>query len=118
MAQLLPVLPGHKILVNVSFSASFENEIIVEDQASGTRLYNAINFGAQPRHWESPVNQGPGTHLYLIRSQHKNGPPSGSLPWIPSGERILFANATNRIIGYEDATDGDFNDASANVVWI
>ncbi len=118
MAQILPVQPGMDLVVGVTFACAHENEIVIENHATGEHVFSTNSHDkTQPRTWRCPINSGPGVHLYMLRAQHKNGPPDPKLPWVPSAESILYANNAVKIVGYEDANDGDYNDAVATVQW-
>jgi hypothetical protein len=115
--QYLSVFRGQKLVINISFSCAHENHVSVRDFVSGGEIFNANSHMNNNRHWESPVNTSPEPKLYSLLSFHKNTPPDGREPWYPSAERVVFAGPASRIIGYEDSTDGDFNDAVASVLW-
>ncbi len=117
MARILTVLPNQKFVVNVTFSAAHENAVVVSEHSTGGQVFNANNMFGQSQSWSSPVNNSASAKLYVIRGLHKNGYNDGSLPWLDSDERVLFANQNSVILGYEDANDGDYNDACATVVF-
>jgi len=108
---------GTRLTFNARFSAHYENAIQIIDKRTRRVLHSYNNYfrrGAGPE-WR----QGAGRWSYVARGNsqcfvveglHKNSPPSGNNPWI----RSRFRSSGNKI-GFEDASDNDYNDASLRI---
>ena len=117
MAQYLAVMQNQKITLDVTFSCAHENAVVLKEYGTGQELFNGNSHMNGNRHWESPKNTSPNPKIYELRAYHKNTPPDGGQPWYESPERIVYANAITKVVGYEDLNDGDYNDAVATVGW-
>lgn len=115
MALTVPIPPGARLRITVTFSAANENAVAITNQADGEVIKGFNNYFGGGGVWDSGLNRSSAPTLLLLSGSHKNTPPDGSEPWHPSPERILYTDALHMttIIGYEDATDMDFNDARA-----
>jgi len=105
------------MLVSVTFEAANENAVGIFEQSSSALIKGFNNYFGGGGVWDSGPNLGGAVRLIRIQGSHKNTPPNGNEPWHPSAERMLYTSPMNRVIGYEDSTDMDFNDAQANISW-
>lgn len=117
MPKYLTLQPNQKIAVAVTFNCSHENAIIVEAHSSGKAVFQANSHSNNPLSGEIGPNAQKIPVVYRIRGVHKNSAPNARKPWHDSLEKVIFANASSMVIGFEDGNDGDFNDAVATIIW-
>jgi len=108
---------GTRLTFHARFSALYENAIRIMDRRTGRILHSYNNYFRRGAGGE--WNQGQGSWTYVARggSQcftidglHKSSKPNGNNPW----KRSRFRSGGNRI-GFEDAGDNDYNDASLRI---
>ena len=67
------------------------------------------------RHAEAASERyGIDVRTILVEVRHKQGVPSGTLPWVQSKVRVTPVDSLT-YVQFEDAGDGDFNDIWATV---
>ncbi len=111
---LIEVPPGQRLVVTPSFSAGFENEIIVTVHQNGHVAARMSNFGERGV-WRSPPNTTDAVLVYRITSRHRAARSS----WIANqGTRRRVKKPDGSFVercAFEDSTDGDYDDAVAEL---
>lgn len=103
---------GDKLSIKVSFNGQWEQGLIVSDDRTKqrVRLFNSYFGNGAGNEW----HQGAGTWTYTftnslcvqLQALHKASGPNAKGAWLDSRVKMIG----NGRLGYEDSTDGDFND--------
>lgn len=121
MARDLVIGRGQRIKVSVTFEAAWENQVVIEDKASGQRLFKTSSAYDETRVWTSPRNNSSRSIVYKLYGQHKESGPSTEKPWKNSAESVEVDTPQELIVGYDDGAHGtnepDWNDARVTVTW-
>jgi hypothetical protein len=117
MAMQFAIPQGMGLRITVTFSAQNENAVQIINQANGELIHGFNNYFGGAGTWESGINNSGAPQLIILKGIHKNTPPDGHEPWHPSPEKVLYSDVHhwNTIVGYEDGSDRDFNDARATL---
>jgi hypothetical protein len=110
-AIIVEVPHGKEVHMEFSFNAYWENAVCVYELPALTKVAERGNYGRSSQRWTTPKNTQASFAKYLVTGWHKNSPPDGGQPWHQSPGRVQVEQSTLRVIGFEDSSDGDYNDA-------
>jgi Domain of unknown function (DUF4114) len=124
MPYQVDILPGKKVIIEVSFSGILENRVRIVDNdtgevANGGYFNSRGFFGPKGGTWDSEVNGSVQTKVYKIYSEY-NKESTGRSPWADNRAQVTGEAGKNVVVGFDDngsAGDGDYNDAVAKVAW-
>ena len=121
---------GKRLQFDVTFSCSWENEVVIRNEDTGTELkkFNSHSDpqghrGARGRTFIAEANASPigGNTRFSIHGRHKHSEPAHNMPWHDSPHQQSGTPGQSLRIGWEDGgdqVDGDYNDALVNVTWL
>lgn len=113
--HVVTVPANHRAEFQFSCNAWYENAAIIyaDDPTDPQVLCERGNYSRSLSDWNAPIV---GIEAkYMITGWHKDSPPNHRNAWIQS-ERLIHADTSRYVeIGFEDASDYDYNDVLVTV---
>ncbi len=109
----LIVPPNKSAHLIFSFQATWENCVCVYRLGDmETKIEERGNYLRDSTPWESGKNESNEPITYIISGWYKKSHPNKDQPWRQSrGKLVLETSESEKVIGFEDTADEDFNDA-------
>lgn len=105
---IIQVSPEHRLRLMFSFNAAFENSIILYRASDFEEAVHRDNRGRGNADWLTEYNNSRHPEAFIVTGWNRR---PGQNEWNYSKGKILSETSDYIQIGFEDATDGDYNDA-------
>lgn len=112
---------GSKVTLTFGYESAGENAIMLYTSSTPEGLPSAATGRRKstppwPNLSEEVVQNSSGADLFLVISGWHKTTAHGSVPWQQSVKRVVELADGNVFVGFEDSTDGDFNDIFCRVI--